>query len=92
VIQQNLHAHADPHQRLVGGRMLHGGQHTRNAQLTHAVTHTPLPRQDHALSRHDFFGPARPNYLDTGALGHMQHGLRHRTQVAHAVVDHRHGS
>ena len=91
VIQQHLHAHAHAKQRLVGGGMQHGFLQAGLTQLAHAVGHGTLARQDHAMgSQHDF-RIGRHDHVPAGIGCSRAHGLRDRTQIAHAVIDHGHG-
>ena len=91
VIEQHLHAHAHAKQRLAGRSFQHRGLQARLAQLAHAVGHGPLPWQHHALGGAHHVRVLRDDHLKTGATGGGLHRLRHRTQVAHAVINHGNG-
>ena len=57
-------------------------------QLAHAVAHRALARQHDALGKLHLLGVRGDDHLQVvDAQRSMGHGLRHRAQVAHAVVD-----
>lgn len=91
VLQQHLHAHADAEQRLGGGGLQHRFEQARLAQLAHAVGDGALPRQHHAVRGAHLGRVGRDDGVDVRVLRGVHHGLRHRAQVAHAVVDHGNG-
>src|SRR5574337_429099 len=89
VVEQHLHAHAHPEQRLARG----GGEHRvlqpGGDQLAHAVAHRPLAGKHDALGGDHLVGARRDDHAIAFGVGHAQQRLRHRAQVAHAVVDDR---
>ena len=90
VRQQHLHADADAEQRLARRRLQHRLQQAGLAQLAHAVAHGPLSRQHHPVGGAHLRRVGGDDGVDARVLRRMNHRLRHRAQVAHAVVDHGH--
>ncbi len=86
VIEQHLHAHAHAEQRLAGCRLQHGLLQAGLAQLTHAVGHGALAGQHYAVGCAHHGGVGGHDHVELGACGDMRHGLRHRAQIAHAIV------
>src|SRR3990167_1882878 len=87
VVEQHLHAHAHAHQRLAHRGVEHSLLQPRVVQLAHAVAHRALAGQHHPLGGHHVLGSLGDDHLVARGGGHMHHRLRHRAQVAHAVVD-----
>src|SRR5471030_1977109 len=85
-IEQHLLADAHAHQRLARRGLQQRLQHARFAQAAHAVRHGALARQDDALGRFDV--GHRAGNFHVGFRRHRAQGLRHRAQIAHAVVHH----
>lgn len=93
VIQKHLHANADAHQGFVGRSVKHRCQQRTImslAQFAHTIAHGTLPRQHHALGRVHHIGVIGHHNFQAHALCRMLHGLPHRTQITHTVIDHGH--
>ena len=87
VVQQHLHAHTDTKQRLVRCGVQHRLQQARFGQLAHAVGHGALSRQHDPVRIQHVLGAGSDHDFEAAALGHVRDRLRHRTQIAHAVID-----
>ena len=87
VLEQHLQADADAEEGFAGGGGDHGLAQVAGGQLGHAVGHRALTRHDHALGGGDNCRIAGDDDLLAGR--NMLDGLRHRAQIAHAVINDR---
>ena len=65
--------------------------HYASEYIYHAYRNTKtvgVIEQDDAFGIHHFLWRFGPDHLNACVAGNRMHGLRHRAQVAHAVIDH----
>ena len=85
-VEQHLLADAHAQHGLAVGGAQQRFEHARFAQAAHAVRHGALARQDDAVGAVDVGSEAGNTHV--GFRRHGAQRLRHRAQVAHAVIHH----